>query len=143
MLDSLLPEDSGGGSGDASALEPVAAASGNTQQTIPQVPVQNTPPPPQPAAPTPPPPGGGPQRNETADDSKLYNVFLPKLSTPDKKEKAIPLMVELAGITNDEANKLASRIVIPLVKGVAKDRADEIKERFMAVGILPRIRQQV
>jgi len=137
VLDSLLPEDPGAGVQQAvgvSALEPVSAGP-NTQQTIPQVPVQNTPPPP--------PPQAAPQRGETADDKKLYNVFLPKLSTDDKKEKAIPLMVELAGITNDEANKLANRIVIPLVKGVAKDRADEIKERFMAVGILPRIRQQV
>lgn len=134
VLDSLLPEDAGEQqAAPAPALEPDTGIQ-NTQQTIPQVPVQNA--------------GSGSvqaplERRETADDQKLYNVFLPKLSTDDKKEKAVPLMVELAGITNEEANKLASRIVIPLVKGVAKDRADQIKERFMAVGILPRIRQQV
>ncbi|MFC1479189.1 hypothetical protein ACFL6F_01200 [Planctomycetota bacterium] len=137
VLDSLLPEDfgEGVGIGGTPALEavpnpaPPPPPGPPTQQTIPQVPVQANQEP--------------MERKETVDDQKLYNVFLPKLSTDDKKEKAIPLMVELAGITNDEANKLANRIVIPLVKGIAKARADEIKERFMSVGILPRIRQQV
>ncbi len=144
ILDSVFAgtEDGGTGSGlwaDNSALEPAAS--------------DPLPPPPSPTpapAPAPPPAAGGfapaapaDPRGATVGDDKSYNVFLPKLTSEDKKTKAIPLIVEISGISEGEAQKLSNRIVIPLVKGVSKEEAEGIKDKFMAIGILPRIRQQM
>jgi ribosomal protein L7/L12 len=84
---------------------------------------------------------GTSEDKDSAKDS--YNVFLPKLTTDDKKEKAIPLIEEITGLSNKEAVKLAARIVIPIAKGIDRDKADAIKDRFMEIGILPRIKKQV
>ena len=72
-----------------------------------------------------------------------YNVFLPKLTNEAKRKKAIPLIEEFSGLTTEEATKLASRAVIAIAKGVDEERAADIKDRFMEIGILPRIRLQI
>jgi len=74
---------------------------------------------------------------------KLYNVFLPKLTNEDKKEKAVPLLEEISGISRKEAKKLVNKIVIPVIKGIERDKADEIKDRFKEAGIFPRIKRQL
>ncbi len=74
---------------------------------------------------------------------KRFNVFLPKLSTDAKKEKAVPLLEEIVGISKDEAEELVQKVVIPVVKGVEEDEANAIKKRFLKVGILARVKDQV
>jgi ribosomal protein L7/L12 len=74
---------------------------------------------------------------------KLYNVFLPKLSTDEKKENAIPVLEEILRISADEAGELVQKVVIPVVKGVPEDEANAIKKRFLQVGILARVKSQV
>lgn len=74
---------------------------------------------------------------------KLYNIFLPKLTTQERKDTAVPLLTDIAGLSKKDAKKLVNKIVIPVVKGVDRDKADEIKERFMDAGILPRVKRQL
>ena len=145
MLDSVLGDSFGEAFGDAGgeALEAIAPPAEEPPLPAPPVAPAAAVPAPAAAAPSPAPAPAADARADTIGDQKIFNVFLPKLTTEDKKEKAIPLIVEISGITADEAKKLSNRIVIPLVKGVDKAQADSIKERFMAIGILPRIRQQM
>lgn len=77
------------------------------------------------------------------EDHNLYNIFLPKLTTREKKEKAIPLIQDISGISKKEAEELVKKTVIPVAKGITREKAEEMKERFMDNGILPRIREQV
>lgn len=73
----------------------------------------------------------------------LYNIFLPKLTSQEKKEKAVPLIAEIKGVSEEEAASLANRIVIPIIKGVNREQAEKIKKRFIDKSILPRIKQQM
>lgn len=73
----------------------------------------------------------------------LYNVFLPKLTSDEKKDKAVHLISEISGISEEEAALLSNKVVIPVVRGVKKDKADSIKTRFIEAGILPRVKRQV
>jgi len=82
-------------------------------------------------------------KGKSAAGKKQFNVFLPKLTSREKKEKAVPLIQEIAGLSKKEAEELVERIVIPIVKGVGQEEADGIKQRFKDAGILPRVREQV
>jgi len=73
----------------------------------------------------------------------LFNIFLPKLTSQEKKEKAVPLIAEIKNVSEEEALSLSNRIVIPIIKGVNKEEVEKIKKRFIDTGILPRVKQQM
>ncbi|MFC1582544.1 hypothetical protein ACFL4W_03285 [Planctomycetota bacterium] len=71
-----------------------------------------------------------------------FNVFLPKMTSAKRRADAVPLIMELAGLTQKAAEKLAGRIVIPIAKGIDREKADELKVRFKEIGILARVKRQ-
>lgn len=69
-----------------------------------------------------------------------FSVFLAKISDENRRKKAVPLLAEMSGISEDEADKLAKKVIIPVLKGVSKSDAEEAKHRFAAIGVLARIK---
>jgi ribosomal protein L7/L12 len=69
-----------------------------------------------------------------------FSVFLAKIADEAKRVKAVPLLAELAGISNDEADALSKKVIIPVLKGVSKEDAESAKQRFAKIGILARIK---
>jgi chromosome segregation ATPase/ribosomal protein L7/L12 len=86
-----------------------------------------------------------PKIHDTAnkEGAYLYNVFLPKLVSGPRRIQVIPLIQEITGLSAAEAEALTNRIVIPIVKGVAKEKAFSIRDRFAAIGIQARVRHQL
>ncbi len=110
MLDRLLPDDDG--NAGASGANRIPASSGGYGL------VGNSP-------------------NQTLGG---FSVFLAKISDENRRKKAVPLLVEMAGITEDEAEKLAKKVIIPVLKGVSKTDAETAKHRFAEIGVLARIK---
>jgi ribosomal protein L7/L12 len=92
-------------------------------------------------------PGSGPVgqgsssgRMATVAASGGFSVFLAKIADEARRAKAVPLLAELAGLSNDEAEALSKKVIIPVVKGVTKDEAEAAKQRFAKIGILARVK---
>jgi hypothetical protein len=87
-------------------------------------------------APAPARPGSaGAQRSSSG-----FAVFLAKIADEPRRVKAIPLLVELAKITNEEAEALSKKVIIPVLKGATKEQAEAAKQKFAKIGILARIK---
>ena len=69
-----------------------------------------------------------------------FSLFLSKIPDAARREKAVPLIAELARIEKEEAEKLAKKVIIPVLKSVAKEEAEDAKHRFAEIGILARIK---
>jgi hypothetical protein len=69
-----------------------------------------------------------------------YSLFLAKIGDEGRREKAVPLIAELAKITKEEAEALSKKVIIPVLKGSTKDEAETAKQRFAKIGILARIK---
>ena len=69
-----------------------------------------------------------------------FSLFLSKIPDAARREKAVPLIAELAKIEKEEAEKLAKKVIIPVLKAVAKEEAEAAKHRFAEIGILARIK---
>ena len=67
-------------------------------------------------------------------------VFLNKIK-PAEKEKAINLIMELGGITKGDATKLSGRLVIPVLKDVTEQAAEDALAKFRKAGLSGRIRK--
>jgi len=117
MLNKLLPDEDGG-SAAASGGQP-AQSGGQVAQPSGQQAIA----------------GGG-----SGGGSEGHSVFLAKISDENRRKKAIPLLVELIGISEDEAEKLAKKVIIPVLKGVTKEDAEQAKHRFAEIGVLARIK---
>jgi hypothetical protein len=76
----------------------------------------------------------------TAMPSSGFSVFLAKIGDEARRAKAVPLIAELGKITNDEADALSKKVIIPVLKGVTKDEAEAAKQRFAKIGILARVK---
>ena len=87
-------------------------------------------------------PGSGVFRNPTADDPQGggWSVFLAKIADPNRREKAVPLLAELSGISEEEATALSKKVIIPVLRGVSKEDAERAKHRFAEIGVLARVR---
>ncbi len=69
-----------------------------------------------------------------------FSVFLAKIGDEPRRKKAVPVLVELAHISNEEAEALSKKVIIPVIKGVSKEEAEAAKQRFAKIGILARIK---
>ena len=61
---------------------------------------------------------------------ELYNVFLSKITDTSKRDKAAELIAKIKGCSGGEAKELTTRLVIPLAKNVAKEKAEDILNQF-------------
>jgi ribosomal protein L7/L12 len=66
-------------------------------------------------------------------DAVLFNVFVPEVRDPQRREEAIQLLAEIRGVPIDEARKLAQRLMIPVARDVTKEQAEEILSRFRKI----------
>jgi len=76
----------------------------------------------------------------TAVPANGFSVFLAKIGDEARRQKAVPLLAELARITSEEADALSKKVIIPVLKGVSKDDAESAKGRFAKIGILARVK---
>ncbi len=70
---------------------------------------------------------------------ELYNVFLSKITDNSRRGKAAELIAKTKGCSMAEANDLTTRLVIPLVKNVPKEAAEEILNSFKKLKIFGRM----
>ncbi|GEM_PF-2497516 len=68
-----------------------------------------------------------------------YSVFLSRIPTPDKQMQAAKMICEIRGVSMGEAKDLAARMVIPVVKDVSKEEAEQCLDRFKKLKIQGRI----
>ncbi|MHC4605713.1 MAG: hypothetical protein ACYTAF_02100 [Planctomycetota bacterium] len=69
----------------------------------------------------------------------LYNVFLSKISDKKKQKKAAEVIAQVKGCSAEEAQDLASRLVIPLAKNVSKRDAEAVLTKFKKLKIFGRM----
>ncbi|NRA39501.1 MAG: hypothetical protein HRU15_15275, partial [Planctomycetes bacterium] len=69
-----------------------------------------------------------------------FSLFLSKIPDENRRKNAIPLLIELAKITEEDAEKLAKKVIIPVLKGVSQEEAESAKHRFAEIGVLARIK---
>ncbi len=69
-----------------------------------------------------------------------FSVFLAKIPDEVKRVKAVLLLVELSGITKEEADALSKKVIIPVLKGASKEDAEVAKQKFAKIGLLARIK---
>jgi ribosomal protein L7/L12 len=69
-----------------------------------------------------------------------HTVFLTKITDEARRQKAVPVIAELARLSPEEADALSKKMIIPVIKGVSKEEADAAKQRFAKIGIIARIK---
>ncbi len=69
-----------------------------------------------------------------------YAVFLAKIADEGRRQKAVPLIAELAKITPEEAEILSKKVIIPVLKGANQADAEAAKQKFAKIGILARVK---
>ena len=92
-------------------------------------------------------PGSGPVgqgsasgRMATVNAPAGFSVFLAKIADEARRAKAVPLIAELSGLSQEDAETLSKKVIIPVVKGVTKEEAEGAKQRFAKIGILARVK---
>jgi len=76
----------------------------------------------------------------TALPSSGYSLFLAKITDNARREKAVPLIAEMANVSAEEAEILSKKVIIPVLKGTTKDECEAGKQRFAKLGVLARIK---
>jgi hypothetical protein len=77
--------------------------------------------------------------DEPPPTGELYNVFLSKITDTSKRDKAAELIAKIKGCSGNEAKELTTRLVIPLAKNVAKEKAEDILTQFKKLKIFGRM----
>lgn len=96
-------------------------------------------PPPKPEAKKPPEKKPAKKGGDDEEGEVAYSVFLSRIPTPDKQAQAAKMIAEIRGVSMGEAKDLAARMVIPVVKDVSKEEAEQCLERFKKLKIQGRI----
>ena len=65
-----------------------------------------------------------------SNDIFVYNIFIAKVTSEGKRQRAIELISKVRGISTLEAEELMKRTIVPVIKGVTKAEADEIQKMF-------------
>ena len=90
------------------------------------------------------PPSGSGRRasvgNESQPAASGWAVFLAKIADEGRRQKALPLIIEMAKITPEEADVLSKKVIIPVLKGASQADAEAAKQKFAKIGILARIK---
>ena len=61
------------------------------------------------------------------------------LGVPSKKEAAVQIVMEVKGISLAEAEDMCRASVVPVLKNVTQDEAEEAKARFKSAKIICRV----
>lgn len=69
-----------------------------------------------------------------------HAVFLAKITDEGRRQKAVPLIAEMAKITVEEADALSKKVIIPVLKGATQAEAEAAKQKFAKIGILARVK---
>ncbi len=69
-----------------------------------------------------------------------HAVFLAKIADEGRRQKAVPLIAEMAKITLEEAESLSKKVIIPVLKGATQAEAEAAKQKFAKIGILARVK---
>lgn len=69
-----------------------------------------------------------------------WAVFLAKIADEGRRQKAVPLIAEMAKITPEEAEVLSKKVIIPVLKGASQVDAEAAKQKFAKIGILARVK---
>ena len=69
-----------------------------------------------------------------------WAVFLAKIADEGRRQKALPLIIEMAKITQEEAEILSKKVIIPVLKGASQADAEAAKQKFAKIGILARVK---
>ncbi len=69
-----------------------------------------------------------------------WAVFLGKITDEGRRQKAVPLIAEMARISPEEAEILSKKMIIPVVKNGSKEEAEAAKAQFGKIGILARVK---
>ena len=69
-----------------------------------------------------------------------WAVFLAKIADEGRRQKALPLIIEMAKITPEEAEVLSKKVIIPVLKGASQADAEAAKQKFAKIGILARVK---
>ena len=69
-----------------------------------------------------------------------WAVFLAKIADEGRRQKAVPLIAEMAKITPEEADALSKKVIIPVLKGADREQAEAAKQKFAKIGILARVK---
>jgi len=65
-----------------------------------------------------------------ANDIFVYNVFLTKITSENKRQRAKELISKIRGVSLLEAEEIMDRAIIPIGMGVTKKEAEQIQEMF-------------
>lgn len=97
-----------------------------------------------PEQPNPPSPPEEPAAVVSREDSgERFNVFIPEVKDPERKEQAVGLLAEIQGISVEEARKLAQRLMIPVARDVTQQEAEGILSRFRRIKVFGRMMRVV
>lgn len=69
-----------------------------------------------------------------------WAVFLAKIADEGRRQKAVPLIAEMARISPEEADALSKKVIIPVLKGADQAQAEAAKQKFAKIGILARVK---
>ncbi|RME88442.1 MAG: hypothetical protein D6785_00865 [Planctomycetota bacterium] len=68
-----------------------------------------------------------------------HGVVLSRIMSEEKKEKAAKIIAEIKNIPLGEAKKMTEGMIIPVLRGVQKEVADEVSNKFKSAGISVRV----
>ena len=63
-------------------------------------------------------------------DIFVYNIFLSKISSEGKRQRALELISKIRGISQLEAEEIMNRTIVPVIKGITKKESDDIQNMF-------------
>ena len=83
---------------------------------------------------------GGGNTGSGSHPTQGWSVFLAKIADEGRRQKAVPLIAELANMTPEEADALSKKVIISVLKGADQAAAEAAKQKFAKIGILARVK---
>ena len=131
--DLALPPDMGGGGGGLAP--PPGLDLGDLDAPAPSAPKPK-------GKPSPPKGRAGKARNDDDEGGADFGLVISGLGLKSKKEAAIKVIMEIRGMSEDEARDLCRQPVVPVLKRVTKPEAESAMAKFKAKKINCRINKR-
>ena len=93
------------------------------------------------------PAGGGPpaavkKRRKAAEEAGSFGVVISGLSLKSKKDAAVEIIMKIKGVSEAEAEDMCRSPVVPVLKNVSSEEAEEAKDLFKAAKVNVRVTSQ-
>lgn len=75
------------------------------------------------------------------EDTETYNLFLKKIASPKKRAEAVKIIMDVAGVSEEEAESISQKPFIKVLISVPKSQAEEGKQKFKAAGFVATIKK--